>query len=100
MIVAEELGVTVDDIHVVTGDTALTPVDLGSFASRVTLMAGNAALEGARKLKQILLETAAEIFKVPVESFVAANGLILGIMLATRRAHGLVEAADGPAAGV
>jgi len=76
MIVAEELGVTVDDIHVVNGDTSLTPVDLGSFASRVTLMAGNAALDGARKLRKILFDTAAEIFKVPAASFAAANGIV------------------------
>lgn len=76
MIVAEELGVTVDDIHVVNGDTTLTPVDLGSFASRVTLMAGNAALDAARKLRKILLDTAADVFKVPAERFIAANGVI------------------------
>ena len=39
-------------------------------------MAGNAALDGARKLKRILLETAAALFKVPAVSFVAANGVI------------------------
>ena len=76
MIVAEELGVTMDDIQIVNGDTSLTPVDLGSFASRVTMMAGNAALSGAKKLKQTLFETAASLFKVPAESFAAANGVI------------------------
>jgi CO/xanthine dehydrogenase Mo-binding subunit len=42
-VVAEELGVDPADIHLVTGDTALSPVDLGSYSSRVTFMAGNAA---------------------------------------------------------
>jgi CO/xanthine dehydrogenase Mo-binding subunit len=40
-VVAEELGVEVSDVRVVTADTDLTPVDLGSYSSRVTLMMGN-----------------------------------------------------------
>ena len=85
MIVAEELGVTVEEITVVSGDTALTPVDLGSFASRVTIMAGNAALDGARKLKRILLETAADLLKVPAASLLAVDGVIYCIDDETRR---------------
>ena len=42
--VAEELGLHPSDIHLVTADTAITPVDLGSYSSRVTFMAGNAAI--------------------------------------------------------
>ena len=40
--VAEILGIEPFDIRLVTGDTDLTPVDLGSYSSRVTLMMGNA----------------------------------------------------------
>src|SRR5436309_5966782 len=46
-IVAEVLGIDPFDIAVVTADTDLTPVDLGSYSSRVTLMTGNAAIEAA-----------------------------------------------------
>ncbi|MGH9423098.1 MAG: molybdopterin cofactor-binding domain-containing protein, partial [Thermoanaerobaculia bacterium] len=42
-IIAEVLGLEAFDIKLVTGDTDLTPVDLGSYSSRVTLMMGNAA---------------------------------------------------------
>ena len=45
-IVAEVLGIDPFDIRVYTGDTDLGPVDLGSYSSRVTLMAGNAAIAG------------------------------------------------------
>ena len=48
-IVAEVLGIDPFDIRVVTGDTDLTPVDLGSYSSRVTLMTGNAAIEAAER---------------------------------------------------
>jgi CO/xanthine dehydrogenase Mo-binding subunit len=75
-IVAEELGVTLDDISIVTADTNLTPVDLGSYSSRVTLMTGNAAIEAARKLRTLLLETAAKELMVPLESLTARDNLI------------------------
>src|SRR5581483_816753 len=45
--VAEVLGIDPSDVRAVTGDTDLTPVDLGSYSSRVTLMMGNAAIQAA-----------------------------------------------------
>lgn len=54
-ILAEELGLNPGDIRVTAADTAMTPqADLGSWGSRVTLMAGNAVLDAARKIKQEL----------------------------------------------
>jgi 4-hydroxybenzoyl-CoA reductase subunit alpha len=50
-IVAEELGVPVQAIHITSADTKITPVDLGTYASRVTLIAGNAAKRAAADLK-------------------------------------------------
>jgi CO/xanthine dehydrogenase Mo-binding subunit len=58
--VSERLGIDVTDCSVLEGDTDLTPVDLGSYSSRVTFMAGNAALEAANKLREKLLEAVAE----------------------------------------
>ncbi|MEO8745243.1 MAG: molybdopterin cofactor-binding domain-containing protein [Candidatus Dormiibacterota bacterium] len=58
-IVAEELGLHPADIRLVTADTDTTPIDLGSYSSRVTFMAGNAALEAARKMRAMLVEAAA-----------------------------------------
>jgi len=74
--VAEELGLDPDDIRVVTGDTDLTPVDLGSYSSRVTVMTGNAAIEACRKLKAILLPTAAEVIGVAAEELEMIEGKI------------------------
>ena len=54
-ILAEELGLRVEDIRLTAADTAMTPqADLGTWGSRVTLMAGNAVLDAARKLKEEL----------------------------------------------
>jgi 4-hydroxybenzoyl-CoA reductase alpha subunit len=51
-LLAEELGLTVEDIRLTAADTAMTPPgDLGTWGSRVTLMAGNAVLDAARKIK-------------------------------------------------
>src|SRR6267143_5587326 len=55
-IVAEELGIQPPDVRLVTADSDSTPIDLGSYSSRVTFMAGNAALEAARKMRAILVE--------------------------------------------
>src|SRR5207302_9272673 len=59
-IVAEELGLRPADVRLVTADTDTTPVDLGSYSSRVTFMAGNAALQAARRMRDLLVEAGAE----------------------------------------
>lgn len=84
-IVAEELGVSPDDIALFTADTDLTPVDLGSYSSRVTLMTGNAAIEAARKLRAMLFETAAKELMVPPESLSARDNMIYCLDDETRR---------------
>jgi 4-hydroxybenzoyl-CoA reductase subunit alpha len=55
----EELGVLFEDVQVISGDTDLTPVDLGSYSSRVTLMMGQAALEALRELREKIQEAVA-----------------------------------------
>jgi len=70
-IVAEVLGVLPEDVRVVTADTDLTPVDLGSYSSRVTVMTGNAAVEAAEKLRRLLFRAAAERLDVPEEQLMA-----------------------------
>ena len=66
-IVAEVLGIDPFDIRLFTGDTDLGPVDLGSYSSRVTLMAGNAAIQAAERGKALLAEAVALKLDVPKE---------------------------------
>src|SRR5207245_268883 len=66
-IVAEVLGIEPFDVRLFTGDTDLGPVDLGSYSSRVTLMAGNAALQAAERGKALLAEAVALKLEVPKE---------------------------------
>jgi xanthine dehydrogenase molybdenum-binding subunit len=60
-IAAEEIGIPVENVHVVTGDTDVTMFDLGSHASRSTYVTGNAVLSAARQARQRLLERAAKM---------------------------------------
>ena len=75
-IVAEVLGVTTFDIRVYTGDTDLGPVDLGSYSSRVTLMAGNAAIQAAERAKAMLAEAVAKRLEVPKERLCFAENRV------------------------
>ncbi|HXW00951.1 MAG TPA: molybdopterin cofactor-binding domain-containing protein [Anaerolineae bacterium] len=84
-IVAEELGISLDHISLFTADTDLTPVDLGSYSSRVTLMTGNAAIQAARKLRSLLFETAAKELMVPQESLIACDNAVFCLDDETRR---------------
>jgi CO/xanthine dehydrogenase Mo-binding subunit len=71
-ITAETLGVLPEDVHVVSGDTSLSPVDLGSYSSRVTMMAGNATKSAGLKLRALLFAVASEKLGVPAERLNAA----------------------------
>jgi 4-hydroxybenzoyl-CoA reductase subunit alpha len=75
-IVAEVLGITTFDIRLFTGDTDLGPVDLGSYSSRVTLMAGNAAMQAAERAKAMLAEAVAQRLEVPKERLRFADGRV------------------------
>ncbi len=78
-IVAEVLGIDPFDIRVVTGDTDLTPVDLGSYSSRVTLMTGNAALQAAERAREMLVAAAAAKFEIPPARIALAEGRVFDV---------------------
>ena len=69
-IVAEVLGIEPFDIRCVTGDTDLTPVDLGSYSSRVTVMMGNAAVQAAERARELVASAVARKLEVPPERLV------------------------------
>lgn len=82
--IAEEFGIDPVDIRVVTADTDLTPVDLGSYSSRVTIMTGNATIQACGKLKLMLLEAASEALEVPADDLEFAEGQVRSASLPTR----------------
>ena len=73
VVAAEQLGVRPEDVHVVSGDTALAPVDLGSYSSRVTFMAGNAVREAAGRLRALIVDAAAAKLGVPADRIALAH---------------------------
>src|SRR5260370_39720024 len=70
-IAAEVLGVRLEDIQLTTADTDLTPIDLGSYSSRVTFMAGNAAKAAAEKVRSQVFEAAAKALQCDAGDLVA-----------------------------
>ena len=71
--VAEVLGIEPFDVRAVTGDTDLTPVDLGSYSSRVTLMMGNAAIQAAERARDLLAHAVSRKLDVPKARLVFAE---------------------------
>jgi CO/xanthine dehydrogenase Mo-binding subunit len=72
-IVAEELGVPLEDIRITAADTEITPLDPGTFGSGVTLRAGNAAKSAAQAAKEKLFEAVAEKMEVKFEELEAKH---------------------------
>jgi len=72
-LVAEVLGIEPKDIRVHVADTDLTPVDLGSYSSRVTLMAGNAAIQASERLRATIFEAVARKLEVDASRLVARD---------------------------
>ncbi len=76
IVVAECLGLEPGDLTMVTADTDLTPVDLGSYSSRVTFMAGNAALEAATKVRQRVVDAVANHLEAIPEDLLVEGGRV------------------------
>jgi len=75
-VVAEVLGIAPGDVRVLTADTDLTPVDLGSYSSRVTLMTGHAALQAAERARELLASAVAGKLEARPEELVFAEGRV------------------------
>ncbi len=75
-LVAETLGIDPEFVRCVTGDTGLTPIDLGSYSSRVTIMMGNAAIQAAGRVRVQLAAAAAESLDTLPERVVFSQGRV------------------------
>jgi len=65
--VAEVLGIDMSRIRIIASDSAVTPKDNGSYSSRVTYMVGNAAIDAAQNLRNVLIDAAARRLEVAPE---------------------------------
>jgi len=75
-IAAEELGLKLSDVIVLSNDTDLTPYDLGSWGSRATFMNGNAVFDAARDAREALVVAAAEMLEVEPEEILVEESKI------------------------
>jgi aerobic carbon-monoxide dehydrogenase large subunit len=75
-IAADQLGVAVTDIDVVTGDTDQFYWGAGTFASRGAVVAGNAVNEAAKVVRQKALKLAGDLFECSEDDLVLENGKV------------------------
>src|SRR5437764_8559620 len=88
-VAAETLGCALGRIKIIAADTDLTPIDIGSYSSRVTFMAGNATLRAAAEVKKLIAAAAAKKMNCAVEELVFRHDVV--------RKKQLVGAADSAA---
>jgi xanthine dehydrogenase molybdenum-binding subunit len=84
-IAAEELGIGVEDVNIVTGSTDTTLFDLGSHASRSTYVTGNAVLEAARQAKAQLLQRAGKMLGVPPDELEVKDKQVYSVKTPDKR---------------
>ncbi|MBT3331124.1 MAG: xanthine dehydrogenase family protein [Rhodospirillaceae bacterium] len=75
-VVAEELGVRVEDVDVIQGDSAAVAHGTGTYASRSTVLAGGAAINAARAVREHVIKAAAHIFEADEGDVDAADGQV------------------------
>ena len=73
---AEELGVSLDAITIVMGDTDLVPYDQGTWGSLTTRFFGPAVRAAAAEARTVMLKLASEKLAVPREQLSVANGVV------------------------
>ncbi len=75
-ICAEELGVGIDDVQVITSDSETIPADFGTYGSRVTTLAGNAVRLACEQVREQLLHYGAEALDVKPDAVAVGGGRV------------------------
>jgi len=75
-ITASELGVPIEAVTVITGDTRRFEYAVGTFASRAAVMSGNAVALAARKVRAKALRIAGEALEVDASDLEVADGVV------------------------
>ena len=75
-VAAETLGCSLSRVRVIAADTDLTPIDIGSYSSRVTFMAGNATLRAAEEVKKLIAAAAAKKMGCAAEDLVFRDDVV------------------------
>src|SRR5439155_10805314 len=75
-IVAEVLGISLGRIKVIAADTDLTPIDIGSYSSRVTFMNGNASKRAAENVREKIVAAAARKMNCAPEDVIMRHDMV------------------------
>jgi carbon-monoxide dehydrogenase large subunit len=75
-IVADELGVPIDDVEVVTGDTRRFGYAVGTFASRAAVMSGSAIALAARAAREKVLRVAGDALEASPDDLEIVDGMV------------------------
>src|SRR5947209_6741043 len=75
-IAAEALGCSLNRVKIIAADTDLTPIDIGSYSSRVTFMAGNATLRAAEEVKKQIALAAARKMGFAAEQLIFRDDFV------------------------
>jgi carbon-monoxide dehydrogenase large subunit len=75
-IVADQLGVSPRDVHLVTGDTSEFHWGTGTFASRGAVVAGNAVNAAASTVRDKILKLASQVLEAPEEELELKDGQV------------------------
>jgi putative selenate reductase molybdopterin-binding subunit len=76
-IAAETLGVSLDKITVTSGDTDITPFDVGAYASSTTIISGGAVKKTAEKVLDQIVKLASKMLKVPPENLICRDNQVV-----------------------
>ncbi|HYK87465.1 MAG TPA: molybdopterin cofactor-binding domain-containing protein [Acidobacteriota bacterium] len=87
-VVAEELRTGLETIHLVMGDTALTPFDMGTFGSRTTPTMVPQLRKASAAARELLIDLAAERWKSARNSLRADSGKVLDVTGKKSAAYG------------
>ena len=78
-IAAETLGVTLDKIVITSGDTDITPFDVGAYASSTTIISGGAVKKAAEKVRAQILSLASKMLETPVEKLECCDNQVFTV---------------------
>jgi CO/xanthine dehydrogenase Mo-binding subunit len=89
-IVADSVGLPIEQVSVTGGDSAISPYGGGAWASRGTAIGGEAALRAGAMLKQNILSLASAITQTPADALTIAEGQVMN----TRSGQAVISLAD------
>jgi aerobic carbon-monoxide dehydrogenase large subunit len=92
-VIADELGARLDDIQIVQGDSAAVAHGTGTYASRSAVLAGGAATQASRLLKEKLIRAAAHLLEAAVSDIDASDGRVF--VAGTDRSLSFRDVAEG-----